>query len=281
MKKRILLLTFLFATLAFTFMSNSNGRATTGNADSTGAGTNGVFCQQCHSSGNFAPNITIQVFTENTTNAVTEYIAGTVYDVKVTVAATTGTPSGFGTQFTCLKASNSTAITGFSSPSSNAKLATLSNGRQFVEQNGLSASGVFTAKWTAPASSTGSVTFFAAGIAADGSGNTANDGATKTTLTLTEAFNASSKSEQQLAVSLKVYPNPVETILNIETIGSISGEHTLTITNLAGQVILNQQVDMDFGMDFTQVNVAHLAKGIYNLTLAKDGKVATTKMVKQ
>ena len=172
------------------------------------------------------------------------------------------------------------AITGFSAPSSNAQISTLGNGRQFVEQNGLSTSGEFTAKWTAPANSTGNVTFYAAGIASNGNGNTAGDGATKTTLTLSETFNASNNAENKLAVSLKVYPNPVETVLNIETIGSSAGQHTLTVTNVAGQVMINKQVEIDFGMDFTQVDVSSLAQGVYNVTLSKDGKVTSTRVIK-
>lgn len=278
MKKKFILLSFTFAALALTFMSNSGGRASFGNGDNTGAPSSGAFCQQCHAAGNFSPSITVEIFEENTTNAVTEYIAGTVYDVKITLSAN-GNQNGFGTQMTCLDASNN-PITGFSSPSSNAQLATLGTGRQYVEHSGLSTSGEFTAKWTAPANGTGDVTFYAAGIAADGTGSTANDGATKTTVTLSEGFNASNKAEQQLAVNLKVYPNPVETILNIETIGSTSGQHTLTVTNLAGQLMINQQVDIDFGMDFTQIDVSNLAKGVYNVTLAKDGKIASTKIIK-
>ena len=277
MKKKFLLLTFTLSALAFTFMSNSGGRATSGGGDSTGA-AGGAFCQQCHSNGSFSPSMTIEVYDENTTNATSEYIAGVTYDIKITISADGG-QSGFGAQMTCLDGSNN-PILGFSVPSANAQLTTLGNGRQYVEQNGLSSSNEFTAKWTAPTNSTGDVTFYAAGIASDNGGSTAGDGATKTSTTLTESFNASNKAEQQLAVSLKVYPNPVETVLNIETIGSTSGLHTLTVTNIAGQVMINQQIDIDFGMDFTQIDVSQLAQGVYNVTLSKDGKVASTKVIK-
>ena len=126
----------------------------------------------------------------------------------------------------------------------------------------------------------GDITFYAGGIAADGGGSTANDGATKTSFTLSENLQSSNRAEQQLAVSLKVYPNPVETVLNIETVGSTSGQHTLTVTNVAGQVMVNQQLDIDFGMDFTQIDVSNLSQGVYNVTLSKDGKVASTQIIK-
>ena len=278
MKKKFLLVSFTFAALALTFMSNSGGRATSGGGDNTGAPSSGAFCQQCHSSGSFSPSMTIEIFEENTTTAITEYIAGTIYDLKITVSAD-GSQSGFGMQMTCLDGSDN-PVTGFSDPGNNAQLTTLGSGRQYVEQMGLSSSGEFTTKWTAPANGTGSITFYAAGIASDGGGSTANDGATKTTLALIEAFNSANRAEQQLAVDLKVYPNPVETVLNIETIGSTSGQHTLTVTNIAGQVMVNQQIDIDFGMDFTQIDVSNLAQGVYNVTLSKDGKVASTQIVK-
>lgn len=277
MKKKFLLFSFTFVALALTFMSNSGGRATAGGGDNTGADS-GPFCQQCHSGGNFSPAMTIEVYDENTTNAVSEYIAGVIYDVTMEVTAD-GNQGGFGAQMTCLDG-NSNPITSFSSPSSNAQLASLGNGRQYVEQMGISSVGTFTTKWTAPISGTGDITFYAGGIAADGGGSTANDGATKTSFTLSENLQSSNRAEQQLAVSLKVYPNPVETVLNIETVGSTSGQHTLTVTNVAGQVMVNQQLDIDFGMDFTQIDVSNLAQGVYNVTLLKDGKVASTQIIK-
>lgn len=280
MKKRFILSSFAFAAMAILLMSNSGGRATSGNGDNTGAPTSNAFCQQCHSSGAFSPSLAIAVFETGTTTAVTEYIGGVTYDVKVTVTAANGSPAGYGMQMTCLDANNN-AIVGFSEPSSNAQLATLNNGRQYVEQSGMSSTNVFTTKWTAPATNTGTVTFYAGGVAANASGSTAGDGATKGSLILAETSSSATKNTATLAVQIKAYPNPVTDVLNIETIGSTSGKHTLTIANMAGQIVLQQVIQLDFGMDFTQIAVENLAKGVYTLTLAQEGKVTTTQILKK
>lgn len=276
MKKKFLLLTFSLGVLAFTFMSNSGGRASIAGADSTGANA-GPFCQQCHSAGAFSPSLTIELLEEGTTNAVTQYVPGTIYDVKMTVTADGG-QSGFGAQMGVFDAS-SNVLTGLSAPSSNAQIASL-NGGDYLEQSGLSTAGEFMGKWTAPAAGTGDVTFFGAGIAANGNGMTGGDGATKSELMITEDLSISVLGAEKLATELKVFPNPVTDVLNLQTIGTTTGQHTLTITNITGQVVLNQQINL-FGNDRTQLDVSHLATGNYNLTLAQDGKVVSTKIVKR
>lgn len=276
MKKRFLLLTFTLGVLAFTFMSNSGGRASVANADSTGA-NGGPFCQQCHSAGAFNPSLTIELLEEGTTNAVTQYVPGMVYDVKMTVTADGG-QSGFGAQMAAFSGTN--VLAGLSAPSSNAQVGTL-NGGDYLEQSGLSTTdGVFSGKWTAPAAGTGDVTFFGAGIAANGNGMTGGDGSTKGELTITEDLTSSVLGAEKLATELRVFPNPVANVLNIETVGTTTGQHTLTITNMVGQVVLNQQINL-FGNDRTQFDVSHLATGNYNLTLAQDGKIVSAKIIKR
>ncbi len=279
MKVKFLLTTFSILAMATLFMSNSGGRASSGGGDNTGAPPSGAFCQQCHASGAFNPSVAIEVFEAGTTTAITEYVAGTTYDVKITVTAGNGSPVGYGQQTTVLDA-NDAAITGWTSPGSGSQITDLS-GRQFFEHSGISSTGEFTASWTAPAAGTGAVTFYTGANAVDGAGSTAGDGATKSSLALTEGFAANSSNLNKLGVNMKVYPNPVEDVLNLETIGNSNGEHTLTITNAAGQTVRQITTDIQLGMDLTTMNVADLATGLYRVTLAQDGKVATVSILKK
>lgn len=279
MKLRFLLSIFSLL-LAGAFMSNSSGRAASQNADSTGSPiANGAFCQSCHSSGAFSPTVSIEVFEAGTSNMITEYVPGTNYDLKITVAAGSGTPTGFGSQTTVLDANNSNAAS-FSTPSSNAQVSTL-NGVNYLEQDGMSSTGEFTAIWTAPATGTGSVTFYTGANAVNGAGNTGGDGATSGTLTLTEGVASSQKDVNKLAVKMNAYPNPVQDVLNLEMTGTISGEHSLIITDRIGQVVSTELININNGENKTTIEVGHLSTGIYQVSLMKNGKVATLPIFKK
>jgi hypothetical protein len=277
MKIKLLLFTFALATTGLLLMSNSGGRATSGGGDNSGAPSANT-CAQCHSSGAFNSSVSVEVFEEGTNTAVSDYLPGIVYDVKVKVSADAGA-SGFGSQTTVLDANNA-PIASFSAPSANSQLTTLASGRQFLEQSS-TGSDEFAAKWTAPAAGTGSVTFYAAGNAINGNGATSGDGASNTSFTLAEDLSSSNLNVNQLKVAMKAFPNPVQDILNIETIGSTDGEHSLTITNMVGQVVHQSVINLDLGMDLTQVDVQQLPKGMYSVSLAQANKIATITIIKQ
>lgn len=280
MKIKILLSTLSILSVAFLFMSNSGGRAAVGSGDNTGAPPSNAFCQSCHNAGAFSPSVSIEIFEQGTSTAVTEYISGTAYDVKITVTAGSGTPAGFGQQTTVLDANNN-AITGWSNPSSDGQISNLGNGRQFFEQNGISSSGEFTATWTAPAAGTGSVTFYTGANAVDGLGSTGGDGSTQSSLTLAEGVASNVTNPNALTVNLNAYPNPVTDVLNLETVGTTSGEHILTITNNVGQVVRQQIIQLNYGMDLNSFNVSELTSGIYRVSLSQKDKIATITVLKQ
>lgn len=278
MKIKLLLFTFALAATGLLLMSNSAGRAASGNSDNSGAPSANT-CGECHSSGAFNPNISVEILEVGTSTAVSEYVPGMVYDIKVKVNADAGA-NGFGMQTTVLKTNNAPVV-GFSAPSSNAQLTILpSSGRQFFEHKSIG-SNEFTAKWTAPAAGTGSVIFYTAGNAVNGNDKTTGDGAANTSLTLTEDLSSSNQNVNQLKVAMKAFPNPVQDILNIETIGSTDGEHSLTITNMVGQLVHQSVVNLDLGMDLTQIDIQHLPKGMYSVSLSQENKIATITIVKQ
>ena len=74
---------------------------------------------------------------------------------------------------------------------------------------------------------------------------------------------------------LKIFPNPVKTVLNIELPQFSKAE--LKIVNINGQVVLKQSIEERL----TKVKLSALTNGIYFVNLKVDGKVLTQKIVKE
>lgn len=276
--KKLILLAFI-GMLGVALMSNSGGRASVQNAGSTNAPGEG-YCQNCHSAGAFNPAIGLEVFEENTSTPVTDYVGGTTYDVKVTITAGNGSPGGFGFQMVALQPGN-TSVDSWASPSANAQVASSSaTGRQYIEHNGMSSTNEFTGKWTAPIAGTGDITFYFAGIAANGSGSNGGDGTAGGTLVFPES-STSTRLARQLPVQLSIFPNPVQDELTISTIGETSGTHTLNIVDVNGKIVATQQVEWQVGMNYERINVNSLATGTYFLHIQQDDKMVSTTFLKR
>lgn len=77
--------------------------------------------------------------------------------------------------------------------------------------------------------------------------------------------------------NLKVYPNPVTNVLEIES--SFTGDYQLQITNSLGQIALKQSQNV---LSSTSLDVSTLSKGIYFLNITSDiGEKSTIKFVKK
>ena len=158
--------TLLCATFiaSFTLMSHHNGVAEEQNKDRTGAPGSSQPCTHCHtpvSGANTTSTITVY---DGNGIAVSEYIPGTDYSVEFTVNdPVVGAAYGF--QATAVHSDGSNAGS-FSNPGTNVQLEDV-NGRHIVEQSDPHPSGVFTVTWSAPATGSGDVAFYMAGLAAN------------------------------------------------------------------------------------------------------------------
>lgn len=172
---------FLLSALYIILSSRSAGVASILNDDKTGApGTGGATCGNCHSGGAYGTvSINIQLFAQGTTTPVPAYTPGTTYDMRVTVQGTSGAPGGYGFQMTCLTSTGNTPLAGYSNFATNVKQKAVTtgtfNGRTYVEHSGVTTNNQFNFRWTAPAAGTGSVTFYASGIAVNNTGSTVGD----------------------------------------------------------------------------------------------------------
>jgi hypothetical protein len=191
-KTRVVSLLFIVSLLYIVLTSSELGRAEDDNVGNTGAPMENQLCSNCHNSGNGfgTVSLTIQVFQLGTSNVVTSYVPGTLYDMRVTVNHSAGNPAGYGFQMTCLTNPGNVPVAGYSNLGTNVQQVLLTNGvyngRTYLEQPTMSVSNQFNFRWTAPAAGTGNVRFYAAGNSVNGNNMSSGDKSGNTNLTLPE-----------------------------------------------------------------------------------------------
>lgn len=77
---------------------------------------------------------------------------------------------------------------------------------------------------------------------------------------------------------LKVYPNPIGDILNIDLTGMPATEGTLSILNFEGKTVLSRQVNNE---GILSLNISSLPTGFYLCQYASITEIKTVKIIKQ
>jgi Reeler domain len=175
------LVVFFFTTVGwFLFSSHteenliaaySQGAANSSVDRTGGPFSSGLTCGQCHTGG--AGTTTISILVKDANNAVvTQYLPGQSYTVEYQVANPSFTR--FGMQSLALRGANLQAgnFTAFLTP--NSRISTIST-RKYAEQQGASTTGLFKFTWVAPASGSGTVTFYSVGNAVNLNSSTSGD----------------------------------------------------------------------------------------------------------
>lgn len=260
--KRIQLIGLGFSLLCLWVIlsSSSAGRATAANTGNTGGPGETTTCGSCHTGGSYGTvSLQIQLFSSGTTNAVTSYTAGTLYDLRVTVNHTAGTPAGYGFQLTAFRQTGNTPLADtYSSLGSNVKKKTVTtgtySGRTYCEHNGVTSSNVFNMSWTAPAAGTGTVVFYAAGNAVNGANGDNLDKAGNTSLTVTEAAALSATG----------------TVTNVNCNGGSTG--AIDLTPVGGASGYTYQ----WSTNATTQDLTGLTAGSYTVTVTDAASATTT-----
>jgi Secretion system C-terminal sorting domain len=169
-KTNLAIALFCAASLIFTaFAPQSSG----GKVGYSGAPSEGN-CTSCHS-GTVNSGTGSVVITSNIPSS--GYVAGTTYQVNVTV--TQAQITRFGLDAVALNSSGAVSGTLSITNATETQLLTAANGAHVTHKTngGASTTGtkMFTFGWTAPATSTGVVTFYASGLAANANGGTTGD----------------------------------------------------------------------------------------------------------
>ena len=126
----------------------------------------------------------------------------------------------------------------------------------------------WTVEWTAPATTAGEVSFFAASLAANGNGNTNGDNVFFDTLVV--ASNALTSSKEVNIDQAIVYPNPAVDVLNISGVDITDG--TIEIVDIQGKILLRQPFASSIGLN-------NIESGNYFLKIYSDSKTITKKFV--
>lgn len=250
-------------------LSNSIGRGTASNQGATNAPGDGLTCSSsnCHGSSNFDPSVNITISQNG--ESIDLYKPGETYDLTVEISASEGTPSRYGFQMTSVVTSDNSGAGTLGDLSDNAKSLTLNN-RTYLEHNGFSSVGVFSASWTAPAEGTGQVDIYAAGIAANGNGGTSGDGGATGILTLQEDDLSSIDEVDKPVIS--VYPNPTTDYLYFDT--DIASDLDYEVYDLEGRVVLTGKTKNN------AISLASLQKGMYIVHLFNEVEKYTNKIYK-
>ncbi len=70
------------------------------------------------------------------------------------------------------------------------------------------------------------------------------------------------------ATAMQVYPNPSTGIVNVDFTATISNVIMLTVTDMAGRIVTSQPVETAAGINRLQLDLSHVAKGVYTLNLS-------------
>ncbi len=273
---------FALMVLFVSLQSRSNGPGGTANLQVTGApgsgGSQGTCANTgCHVAGSFSPTASIELL--DGSEVVTAYQPGKTYNVKVSINAGNGNPARYGFQAVALNGTNNQSGT-WGNVGVGRQKVTL-GGREYVEHSSPSTSSSFELEWVAPNAGTGNVTFYSAGIASNNNGGTSGDGTARTSLTVAEDNVSSVIESDDQSTLLKVWPNPVAEVLNLEVNNLKAGEHQVNIFDVAGKVVHSAALHFQSGEEVARIEVAHLQPGLYIVQLYGDSPLGAVQMLKQ
>lgn len=209
------------------------------------------------------------------------YVAGTTYTISITIAETGKALFGF--DFEALNSANTSVgtltagIAGDNKVSGTAPVNVVHNGN-----NGLG-SGTYTYSftWVAPAASTGAVTFWYSGLAADNDGGTSGDNWNAGSVVVSP--NTVGIAEHLIVNNnLSVFPNPVfeNTSISYELV--VNATVSASLINVIGQVVTTffDKEEQSAGKQNRKLMFNQsLAKGVYFVAINVNGKNSYKKII--
>jgi hypothetical protein len=259
------LVSVLITSSAFVSFKSSNGIA--GYTGSPGEGTCSAANGGCHSVG-ATSTVSGLTLTSSPAFVANQYIPGTVYTISLSVGASGYTRFGFGCEV--LNVSNVNTGT-LQAASVGTKFLTAGNGRRNAVQNGTQLGPnddfTFVFNWVAPAAGSGNATFYYVGNAVNGSGSSGDFVIPPASLSLTEDVSAlGSKAPQQQAITISVYPNPAQGLVNITYNTNESAK--IGVFDIHGKLIKAITDEDVVGNNTRLVDITQLNKGVYFLRLS-------------
>lgn len=243
--------------------SASGGRAANNGLDRTNSpGSGGACGGYCHGSSGFHPNTQLNIVIKDVNdNFVNSYIPGQVYTLEFEVTSD-GTPFGYGLQAVILDSLDMNAGDMLMVSTNETQLTTIANGREFVEHQGISNTGVFRTTWMAPPIGTGEVTIYGMGMAVDGSGGTQGDDFQQAIpVVLTESVTNSTQKLEVDQSFYEIFPNPNQGAFYLKN-NQKDGNSSIQVFNLAGQIVYEKEIELAKGASY-KINLKENIPGVY------------------
>jgi hypothetical protein len=279
MKTKLLGVLFIGITFLFVLQSASGGRAALGGQDRTGAPGALGNCTACHANNGSFSNPQMGIIIKDATGTtVTSYVPGDSYTLEFSITSG-GTPNGYGMQAVILDASNVNAGDMLSFSTANTQLSTIANGRQFVEHQGRSTSGMFTATWEAPVTGTGDVIIYGIGMAVNGSGTLGDNTSPTAQVALSESPASSIDDLYRNMASFNIFPMPNNGAFNVTNKGE-TGAVTIEVYNLEGRSVYSENLVLDYNGSH-MLYCKNLVPGIYVVEMQSEKTRETQQMIVQ
>ena len=270
-KSWIILISFLF--LSAGVMSFEILRTNGSPGAKTGSPGDGSDCTSCHAGTSQNANDWI-----STTIPGSGYVAGSTY--TITATATHAGAGKFGFELTA-------------EDQSNAKTGTFvinGAGTQLVNNNkavthtsgGTTPSGdsrAWTMDWTAPASGTGNVTFYAAFNAADGNGSSSGDVIYVSSTIVTEDAGSGTWPVTVSGSRISLYPQPVISRMAFTMPDKLNAQIELVIFNMDGRLV--DRIPAMASSGHVEVDLSGLGSGAYILRVSHEGKDYSGRFIKK
>lgn len=270
--KLLLVLTCLFSA-AVLFLGNSAGEGFVQDVDRTGSPLSSGFCNNCHGEGNFEPITTLALLQD--TQVVNSYKPGQTYILKVRIDMPFGTAADYGFQTVALAGSDNHSAGTFGKLPAGVRLTKLSNNRTYVEHSRPSLSNIISIPWIAPGVGTGTVSFYAAGMASNGMGAADGQGASVLKKPFLIRESTATATTALVGVDFKVncYPNPIDDELHIQLTNDVAIKN-LTIEVFSVEGKKNMQIHFNEAGSFFQtvLSTEGWENGLNVISLSVDQK---------
>lgn len=280
MKNAILYSIFLACFVATIASRYPNGAAATLRQDLTKSPLSSETCANCHGGGNYAPTMSVQLLQNGT--PVTAYKPDDNYTLHVTINPTKGTPGKYGFQVVALQGTADKGAGTFSNPPTGFRITTVSN-RQYPEQSSPRSSNTFDIAWKAPSAGSGSVRFYASGIAANGTGGTGGDSPINlpAPVTIEEQTTTATSAAKLLPATMLLYPNPVADVLHLNIQVEKAGNYWLYLYDANGKQLQQEALPLLNASNTVTIPMNELPGGVYLVRLSDGKRVKTQQIVKQ
>jgi len=215
----------------------------------------------------------------------TNYTPGQTYTISISVTQSSITRFGF--QMVALKDKDSTNTGTFSTIDGSRNqiepgYGNLSNRRYvtytFKSTNASSTPGnnTWSFKWTAPTTGEGSITFYAAGLAANNDGMDMGDYCYTTSYKINS--NTTQISENEFSIS--TFPNPIKDKINVNYTLPESSNVTIDLVDLQGEIVENLFASLQDKGDYKlMLPLANRYKGgVYFIHFERDNKLTIKKV---